>query len=74
MREEGIGFSVLYGLDGSVTARQLGAYYEKKRDIIQPCAFILRSGVLVNATYSSGPVGRLEPDEALEFIESVSRG
>jgi hypothetical protein len=60
---------VLYGVDGPATAETLGCWYEEKRNIVQPAAFIIdpRRNVM-NVTYSSGPIGRLRAQDALTVI------
>ncbi len=51
-------------------ADQLGAWWEDRRQIIQPSNFVLNSaGIVLSATYSTGPVGRLEPQDAIRFIQ-----
>lgn len=61
-------FDVAYDLtreDGD----RIGAYWEDRRGIIQPSEFVLDgAGQVLSATYSSGPVGRLEPADAVSFV------
>ena len=56
-----------------VTRKQadtLGAWWEDRRQIIQPTNFVLNDkGVVISATYSTGPVGRLESVDAVRFIQ-----
>lgn len=48
----------------------LGAWWEDRRQIIQPSDFVLNDqGVVLSATYSSGPIGRLEAVDAVRFIQ-----
>jgi peroxiredoxin len=62
-------FPVLYGVDGPKTAATLGCWYEAKRNILQPAAFIIDpQRKLLNVTYSSGPIGRLRAQDALGLI------
>ncbi|BCR03902.1 hypothetical protein DESUT3_09710 [Desulfuromonas versatilis] len=70
-RINGLSFTVLYDLDAEEVARKIGAFYEHRRHIIQPFAFILQWGKIVNATYSNGPVGRLSPSDALALIRHL---
>ena len=57
---------MLYGVDGPATADALGCWYEEKRNIIQPAAFIIDpQRRVMNITYSSGPIGRLRVQDAL---------
>lgn len=71
--EEGLGFPVLYDLDVKEMHERLGLYIqENDRTHLQPAQFILdSSGVIRLCSYSSGPVGRLEGDEALEQVKSL---
>lgn len=47
----------------------VGAWWGDDRDIIQPAEFIIRSnGSVVSSTYSSGPIGRVEPEDAVKLI------
>jgi len=56
-------------VDGPVTAETLGCWYEEKRNIVQPAAFILDpQRQLLSVTYSSGPIGRLRAEDALKII------
>lgn len=51
-------------------ADSLGAWWEDRRQIIQPSNFVLDStGKVLSATYSTGPIGRLEPLDAIRFIQ-----
>ena len=60
---------MLYGVDGPKTAETLGCWYEEKRNILQPAAFILDlQRKLLNVTYSSGPIGRLRAQDALGLV------
>ncbi len=60
---------MLYGVDGPKTAEILGCWYEEKRNILQPAAFIIGpQQKLLNVTYSSGPIGRLRAQDALGLV------
>ena len=56
----------------SVTREQgltLDSWWEDRRGLIQPSDFILNhEGKVLSATYSSGPIGRLEGIDAVRFI------
>ena len=67
-----IAYPILYEMDGPKTAEVLGAYYEERRNTIQPTNFILApGGKVVNLSYASGPVGRITASDALSHIEFV---
>ena len=62
-------FPVLYGMDGPKTAELLGAYYEERRNIIQPVGFILSpENKIMSVTTTSGPVGRLSARDVILFV------
>ena len=42
VEKHGLGFPVLYGVDGPGTAEMLDAFYEERRNIVQPAAFVLK--------------------------------
>ena len=51
-------------------ADTLGANWEDRRQIIQPSDFVLNDqGNVLSATYSTGPIGRLEGIDAVRFIQ-----
>lgn len=53
-------------------ADSVGSWWEDRRAIVQPSEFILTSdGTVVSATYSTGPVGRLMPEDAAKLIQFV---
>ncbi|HIF85589.1 MAG TPA: redoxin domain-containing protein [Gammaproteobacteria bacterium] len=67
-----LGFPVAYGLtraDGDA----IGAWWEKRRDHIQPSEFVLsRGGKVMFSTYSNSPVGRMDPEETLNLIKYLN--
>ena len=71
--QEELSFPVAYGVTQDQAAA-IGGWWEDRRSIIQPSEFILdRDGRVVSATYSTGPVGRLMPEDAamlIKFVES----
>lgn len=65
---EPLSFPVAYGVtraDGDA----IGAWWEERRDHIQPSEFILRGKKVIASTYSNSPVGRMDPAETLTLIE-----
>jgi peroxiredoxin len=51
-------------------ADRIGAWWEDRRGIIQPSQFVLGAdGKVIASTYSSGPIGRIEPGDVLKLIE-----
>ena len=67
-----LGFPVAYGMtraDGDA----LGAWWEERRDHIQPSEFVIsRSGKVIMSTYSNSPIGRMDPAEALTLIQYLN--
>jgi peroxiredoxin len=67
--EHGIGFPVGHGADVREVAERTGAFVNASPLHLQPAGFVLDPGgrVLVSV-YSSGPIGRLTPDDAVGLI------
>ena len=70
---EGLSFPVCYGVQRD-TGDRIGAWWEEKRDFIQPSEFLMTGkGRILGSTYSSSPIGRMDPDEALSLIKILAR-
>lgn len=55
-------------------ADQLGSWWEDRRGIIQPSEFLLGAdGKVIYNTYSSGPVGRMNPPDIVKMIGFVDK-
>jgi peroxiredoxin len=66
-----LSFPVAYGVTRA-QAEQLGSWWEERRAIVQPSEFIVaQSGKVMAATYSSGPLGRIEPMDVVRLIDFV---
>lgn len=51
----------------------IGAWWEERREHIQPSEFVLsRSGKVMFSTYSNSPVGRMDPEETLTLIKYLN--
>ena len=65
-------FPVAWGMtreDGDT----IGAWWEERRDHIQPSEFVVtKSGKVMMSTYSNSPIGRMDPAEALTLIEFLN--
>ena len=61
-------FPVIYGLEVRKEADKIGAYFDSENGYFQPANFILRDRKVVNATYSSGPLGRLQAQHVLMLV------
>ncbi len=54
-------------------ADALGAWWDDRRDFIQPTEFMLtRKGKVMFSTYSNAPVGRMDPVETLTLIKFLN--
>lgn len=52
----------------------IGAWWNERRGIIQPSEFILDGdGRVMASTYSSTPIGRIEPGDALKRVHFLER-
>ena len=66
--QEKVQFPIAHGVTRA-QADSMGSWWEDRRSIIQPSEFILDSnGEVVSATYSTGPIGRVMPEDALKLI------
>ncbi len=69
---EPLGFPVGYGVTRA-EGDAIGAWWEERRDHIQPSEFVLsRSGKVMMSTYSNSPVGRMDPEETLTLIRFLN--
>lgn len=65
-------FPVCYGVSRAVGDR-IGAWWEERRDHIQPSEFLLnRKGRVLSSTYSSSPLGRMDPAETLSLVKMLA--
>ena len=75
-RGEDLDFPVMYGLDVDDVRERVGLYVEKEDRVhLQPAQLVVRPDSTVRlACYSSGKVGRLDAEEALDIIRSSKGG
>ena len=63
-----LSFPVGYGVTRAMADR-LGSWWEDRRSIIQPSEFIVdAAGKVRTSTYSSGPIGRMDPADVIRLI------
>jgi peroxiredoxin len=63
-----LSFPVGYGVTRAM-AERLGSWWEDRRSIIQPSEFIVDvAGKVRTSTYSSGPIGRMDPADVIRLI------
>ena len=66
--ESGISFPLGFGVTRE-TGDRVGAWWEERRDHIQPSEFVIRKdGRVVVSSYSSGPLARTEPGDVLSLM------
>ncbi len=64
----GLSYPVGHGITRE-DAKKIDAWWEDRRNIIQPSEFILGAdGKVVASTYSSGPIGRILATDAVKII------
>ncbi len=67
-----LGFPVAYGMTRE-TGDQIGAWWEERRDHIQPSEFLItKGGRVMSSNYSSSPVGRMDPEETLNLVKILA--
>ena len=50
----------------------MGAWWDERRDHIQPSEFILTGeGMVMASTYSNSPIGRMDPAETLVLMKAL---
>ena len=64
-----VSFPVGYGVTRAM-ADQLGSWWEERRSIIQPSEFLVAAdGKVRSATYSSGPIGRVDAADVVRLVK-----
>ena len=68
-----VGFPVAWGISRD-TGDKIGAWWDTERNFIQPSEFFMTSsGKVLASTYSSSPIGRMEPEDALMLAQFIIR-
>ncbi len=63
-----VSFPVAYGVTRA-QADELGSWWEERRGIIQPSEFLVTAeGKVRSATYSSGPIGRVDAADVVKLV------
>ena len=63
-----LAFPVAYGVTREMADR-IGAWWEDRRGIIQPSEFLVdAAGKVRSATYSSGPIGRVDAADVVKLV------
>ena len=69
----GLNFPIAYGVTRDHAAA-IDAWWEDRRSIIQPSEFVLDGGgKVLSATYSTGPVGRMDAGDALRLVKFLEK-
>ena len=62
-----------YGVTRDI-AERIGAWWEERRGIVQPSEFVVDTEGKVRAsTYSSGPIGRMDPGDVIRLVQFYDR-
>ena len=73
VRDSGITFPLGFGVNRE-TGDTLGAWWEERRDHIQPSEFLFRKdGRILQSSYSSGPLARTTPDDVLSLMRYLTK-
>ena len=68
-----LSFPIAHGVTHE-QADMIGAWWNDNRGIIQPSEFLLNAnGTVIASTYSSTPIGRIEPGDALKRVDFLER-
>ncbi len=71
--QETLSFPIAYGVTRD-QATMIDAWWEDRRSIIQPSEFVLDGGgKVLSATYSTGPVGRMDAGDALRLVKFIEK-
>jgi len=69
---ERLSFPVAWGVDREL-GTLLGAFWENRRDHIQPTEFLVnQKGRVLSSTYSSSPLGRMDADETVTLMKMIT--
>ena len=64
-----VSFPVGYGVDRE-TADTVGAWWEDRRNIVQPAEFVVGvDGKIMVSSYSDGPLGRIDAGDVTRLIK-----
>ena len=67
-----LGFPVAYGMTREM-GDKIGAWWDERRDHIQPSEFMLRrDGRVMGSTYSNVPIDRMDPEETLNLMKFLA--
>jgi peroxiredoxin len=68
-----VGFPVGYGVTRAM-ADALGAFWEERRQIVQPSEFVLdATGKVIASSYSDGPLGRIDAADVVRMLTRLAQ-
>lgn len=63
-------FQLGYNLKAEPFSKQTGAFFDSNQGYLQGAGFIIRpNGIVANAVYATGPIGRYTASECLGMID-----
>lgn len=69
VKEQQLAFPVAYDLDAKQVSSVTGAFYEHDKEFIHATGFLFnREGTIIVASYSTGAIGRLTPQDCITLI------
>ena len=69
VKEQQLSFPVAYGLDAKEVSAATGAFYDEEEGFIHASGFLFnRQGTIIVASYSTGAIGRLTPQDCITLI------
>ena len=69
---EDLAIPIAYGVNRD-QGNALGAWWDERRNFIQPSEFVLsQNGRVMFSTYSNSPVGRMDPAETLTLLQFLN--
>ena len=70
IEKSGVTYPVAYGLTAEEISRVTGAYYDRDKKFLHATGFLLRPDNTIEvACYSTGPIGRFGPKDALRLVK-----
>lgn len=67
-------FPLGYGLDYADVSKRTGAFIEHERKLLHATGFLLKPDLRIQvAAYSTGPIGRLTPNDVSSLVRLVTK-
>lgn len=69
VKESQLTFPVAHSVDAKDMSTLTGAFYDEDKDIVHASGFLFnRNGTIIVASYSTGSIGRLTPQNCIALI------